>query len=180
MAWIGALIGAVAGVGGSAMSAEQARKVGKLGQQAKEYEAQTYEEQAKRVVGSAQRDMLAERRRKEMVVSRAVALAAAGGGGVHDPSVQNILADLDAEGKYREAVALYQGEEEGRKLKEAARLARMEGQIIRKGGQAQAKAYTAQGVQAAAQGFSTLYSKYNQSQLDKQQAKPSSGTGLNA
>lgn len=176
MAWLGTVIQTVAGVGGSAMSASAARKAGKAGQQAKEYEATQYEKQAVQSVASGQRDMLAERRRKELVVSRAQALAAFSGGGASDPTVVNLIADLEGEGAYREAVALYRGEEEGKKLREAARLARVEGDVIKKGGQAQAKAYTAQGVAAVGQGVSSLYSKYSQSTTNKQLA---SGTGVN-
>lgn len=165
-------VGTIAGVGGSALSADGAKKAGKAGQQAKEYEARQYEAQAVQVIGTAQRDMLKERRQKEMVVSRAQALAAFGGGSVSDPTVVNIIADLENEGAYREAVALYQGEEEANKLRQAAGLAKMEGRVIRKGGQAQAKAYAYQGVATAAQGFSSMYSKYSGTD------KPSSGTKL--
>lgn len=175
MAWLGTVISTVAGVGGSAMSSSAARKAGKAGQAAKEYEARQYEKQSVQSVASAQRDMLSERRNKELVVSRAQALAAFGGGGTADPTVVNIIADLEGEGAYRETVALYQGEQEAKKLREAARLARIEGDVIKKGGQAQAKAYTAQGVAAAGQGISSLYSKYSQNTTNKQL---SSGTGV--
>ncbi len=179
MAALFGVIGTVASVGGSAMSSAAARKAGKAGQQAKEYEATQYERQAVSSIASAQRNMLDERRRKELVISRAQALAAFGGGGVHDVTVQNIIADIDNEGSYREAVALYQGEEESRKLNEAARLARIEGRVIRKGGQAQAKAYAAQGVATAAQGFSSLYTKYSQNTNTTKYNTLSSGTGTN-
>ena len=149
-----------AGVGGSALSSRGQRRAGKLGQQAKEYEAQTYERQAKNVVGAAQVDMLNERRNKELIASRATALAAAGGGGVHDTTVQNIISDINSEGAYREAVALYRGEDEARKLTEAARLSRMEGATIRKGGQAQSRATVIQGAGNALGGASSLYGKY--------------------
>lgn len=170
-------IGAIAGIGGSAMSASAARKAGKAGQQAKEFEATQYERQAPQAIASAQRVMLNERRNKELIVSRAQALAAFGGGSVADPTVQNIIADLSSEGAYREAVALYQGEDEARRLHEAAYLARVEGDVIRKGGSAQAKAYQAQGVAAAASGASSLYTKYSQNNTNKTLA---SGTGVNS
>ena len=183
MAALVGVIGLVAGVAGSAAQANAARKSGKRGQQAKEYEARQYETQAIQSVASAQRDMLNERKKKELVVSRAQALAAFGGGGVSDPTVQNIISDIDSEGAYREAVALYQGEEEARKLNEAASLARKEGVIIREGGNELAKAHAIQGVASAAQGISSLYGKYNQGRYNSQQAGRTTtlatGTGLN-
>ena len=164
MAALIGVIGLVASVGGSAMQGEAARRAGKAGQEQKEYEAARYEQQAVQEVASAQRDMLEERRRKELVVSRAQALAAFGGGGVSDPTVQNIIADLDSEGAYREAVALYQGKESARQLHQSADLARLEGRNIRQGGKDLAAAYTVQGIASAAQQASSLYTKYSQSQ----------------
>lgn len=176
-------ISLIAGVGGSAMQANAAREAGKAGQEAKEYEADRYEEQAIASVASAQREMLNERRKKELIVSRAQALAAFGGGGVNDPTVQNIIGDLDGEGAYREAVSLYQGEEEARKLNLAAGLSRLEGANIRKGGEAQSRAYAIQGIASAASSASSLYSKYNQGKYNATQAGRNTtlatGTGLN-
>lgn len=166
-------LSAIAGVAGSALSANAARNSGKLGQEAKEYEAQQYESRAIASVASAQRDMLNERKNKELIISRAQALAAFGGGGVNDPTVQNLIADIDNEGAYREAVALYRGEEEARKLNEAASLSRREGVIIMEGGKVQAMAYAVTG----------LYGKYNQKYNAEQAGKTatlSTGTGLNS
>lgn len=177
-------ISLIAGVGGSAMQASAAREAGKAGQEMKELEAQNYEAQAVQSVASAQREMLNERRRKELVVSRAQALAAFGGGGVNDPTVQNIIGDLEGEGAYREAIALYQGEEEARKLEYAAGLSRLEGLNLRKGGEAQSRAYAIQGVASAVQSASSLYSKYNQAKYNSTQAGRTTtlatGTGLNS
>lgn len=181
-----ALIG-VAGLAfsayGSSKSKSAAKEAGREGQIAKEFEAKQLERQAVASLGSAQRTMLAERRRKELVVSRAQALAAFGGGGVSDPTVQNIVSDIEGEGAYREAIALYQGEDEARKLNESAYLSRKEGAVIRRGGQAQARAYQAQGISTALQGASSLYTKYSQSQTNATTAGRNStlasGTTLN-
>lgn len=173
MAFLAAVIpyiSAIAGVAGSAMQANAAREAGKAGQEAKEYEAKRYEEQAIASVASAQREMLNERRKKELIVSRAQALAAFGGGSVNDPTIQNIIGDLDGEGAYREAIALYQGEEEARKLNTAAGLSRMEGLNLRKGGEATSRAYAIQGVSSAISSASSLYAKYNQGAYNAAQA----------
>lgn len=176
-------IGGIASVAGSAAQAKAARKSGRLGQEQKEYEAKQYEKQAIQSVASSQREMLDERRKKELVISRAQALAAFGGGGVSDPTVQNIIADIDGEGAYREAVALYQGESEAAKLTEAANLSRREGAIIRKGGKDLARAHEIQGVVSAAQSVTSLYGRYNQGRYNTQQAGRTTtlatGTGVN-
>lgn len=183
MAALVGVLGLAVSVYGSQQSSVAAEKAGKEGQRAKEYEAKQYEKQATAVIGSAQRTMLAERRRKEMVVSRAQALAAFGGGSVSDPTVQNIVSDLEGEGAYREAIALYQGEDESRKLNEAASLSRREGAVIRKGGRSLSRAYQAQGISTALQGASSLYTRYSQNQANQATAGRTStlasGTSLN-
>ena len=183
MAALVGVIGLGVSLYGSSRSASAAKKAGKEGQRAKEFEAMQLERQANASLGSAQRTMLAERRRKELVISRAQALAAFGGGSVSDPTVQNIISDLEGEGAYREAIALYQGEDESRKLNESAYLSRKEGAVIRRGGRETARAYQAQGISTALQGASSLYTKYSQSQTNKTTAGRTgtlaSGTSLN-
>jgi hypothetical protein len=58
---------------------------------------------------SSQRQAMEERRQARLVQSRQLALAAAGGG-ADDPSVVNAMADVEGEGSYRAAAALYDGD----------------------------------------------------------------------
>jgi len=63
---------------------------------------------------SSQRRSIEERRGARLAQSRAVALAGASGAGTDDPSVVNLVADLEGEGEYRALTALYEGETEAR------------------------------------------------------------------
>lgn len=107
---------------GSYASGVAARKRGELQQTLNE-------ESATQVVAAAQRDALEERRRAEILASRALAVAAASGGGASDPSVANLIADIESEGAYRAAVAMYQGESKARQLKYEGALAKWEGKM---------------------------------------------------
>lgn len=95
-------------------------------------------QQATQVVASAQRQALNERKNAELLASRAIAVAAAGGGGADDNTVTNIVADIDAEGAYRAAVAMYEGETEAANLRYQGELAAWEGNQAYKAGNAAA------------------------------------------
>lgn len=94
--------------------------------------------EAKQSVAAAQRRAIAERKNAELLASRAIAVAAAGGGGADDPTVLNIVSDIDAEGAYRAAVAMYEGEEQARKLRYQGELQAWEGDEAYKAGKAKA------------------------------------------
>jgi hypothetical protein len=71
----------------------------------------------------------AERRKSaRYLASRAKALAAASGATADDPTVTNILNDIDAEGEYGALAAMYEGEERARGLEYGAKIARKQGQ----------------------------------------------------
>lgn len=72
--------------------------------------AKQLEQRAGQERAAAQQKMIDAGRQKNLAMSRARAIAAAGGGSL-DPSVINIMGDLETEGKYNQNVALYQGEE---------------------------------------------------------------------
>jgi len=75
-----------------------------------------------------------EQRTKEYMASRAIALAAFQGGGVADPSVTNLLADINAEGEYRVLSTLYTGMGEAQGLQYASEQAMKSGDIALKRG----------------------------------------------
>lgn len=66
-------------------------------------------------------------REKERVQGRAVSVAAASGGGVDDPTVVNLIGDLNAEGTYRMMAKLYAGSDEALGIYNEAEMARREG-----------------------------------------------------
>ena len=57
----------------------------------------------------SQRDAMAHRKEKELVLSRQRAVAAASGGGASDPSVNEIMARTEQQGEYNAMVDMYNG-----------------------------------------------------------------------
>ena len=115
--------------------------------------AQQYEDKAKEAVAAGQRAMLEERRQKRLIASRALAVASASGGGAFDPSVINIIGDIDGEGAYRESVAMYQGEQEALDL-------RLQAASLREGVDYMESAYKTRQTATLLRGASSAYSAY--------------------
>lgn len=76
--------------------------------------------------GSAARE---ERRQGRIKKSRAQAVAAAGGGSLADPTIVNLMGDLEAESEYRALTRLYEGEEEALGLETGAKIRKREGKV---------------------------------------------------
>lgn len=90
-------------------------------------EANALEDAAGRKMAATTAQMEEDARLKAHMESRAIAVAAAGGGGVDDPTVVNLIGDLNAEGEYRILSSLYVGQSEATGLREQAYAARREG-----------------------------------------------------
>jgi hypothetical protein len=163
MAFVAAAIPAVIGIF-SSISQKRATKVaGIRAQGQKEIEAKNLEYQAGQVKAAAQQEGFEQTRKAKIMASRALALSAAGGGGTNE-----------GEGAYRQAVALYQGEQNALRLQEGARISRAEGNNAIDAARQQGKALDYQAAGYAAQGISSMYSKYSQNQ-----PKLSTGTDVN-
>lgn len=145
---------------GQKKSARAAKAAGRAKKRLADFEAAQLEQQAGQSVAASQRGAMEERRRAELVSSRALALSASGGGGVSDPTMANLLGDIEGESIYRAGVSLYQGEEQARQLKMSAQAKRMEGDIALQGGEAQASAYNLAAVGSLVEGAGSLYTKY--------------------
>lgn len=115
-----AIGGKVLKAGGSIFGGIQANKAAKS--EARQLEGQAIVERA-----TSQRDAMEQRRQARLLTSRALAVAAASGGGADDPTVVNIMSDLEGEGEYRALTALYEGETEAQGLEAQARARRKEG-----------------------------------------------------
>lgn len=83
---------------------------------------------------AAQREAIEERNNKELVKSRARAVAAAGGGGVDDPTIVNILGDIEGEGEFRALSRLWSGEEDATDLNNQAAARETSGKNAKKAG----------------------------------------------
>jgi hypothetical protein len=89
------------------------------------------ERDANAVQVEAQQLSAQERRKARFLRSRAIAVAGASGGGVDDPTVQNILTDIDTQGEMNALNTLYGGDIEARALRTHARAQRAEGTALR-------------------------------------------------
>lgn len=101
--------------------------------QAKAMDIQAGEERA-----ASQRGAIEQRRQGRYVRSSAVAQAAASGAGVSDPTVTNIIGDIDQEAEYRALTELYQGESAARNLEYGADIGRWQGKAQERMSNAQA------------------------------------------
>jgi hypothetical protein len=160
---------------GSIIAGQKERSAGYRQSAFKRVEAAQLEQQAGQVIAASQRDASEERKKTELIASRALAVASSSGGGAHDPTVANIIADIQGEGAYRQAVALYQGEEQARRLKMGATATLAEGQLLEQAGKDKQSVYDWEAAGAAARGASSLYSKYSDPNLKK---TPASGVKL--
>jgi len=117
--------GSLVSAGGTILGARSEAKA--LKKEAAQLEVQAGTERA-----ISQRSAMEERRQARLVASRGVAVAAASGGGVDDPTVVNLLADIEGEGEYRALTALYNGEEEARGLEGQAKARRKEAKNVKR------------------------------------------------
>ncbi len=97
-------------------------------------EAKQMEDKAGLTRSISQREAIEERRESDLLQSRALAVAAASGGGASDPTVINIIADLEEEGLIRSLNAMASGETEARFLERQAGMRREEGKAARTAG----------------------------------------------
>lgn len=65
---------------------------------------------------AAQRSAIDIDRQTQLNASRALAVAASSGGGASDPTVVSLLSQNAADGAYRKAAALYEGEDQARAM----------------------------------------------------------------
>lgn len=83
---------------------------------------------ANREMAATTADMAEAKIEKEKMESRAIAVAAASGGGVDDPTMVNLIGDLNAEGEYNVMARLYVGEDKAEGLRFGADQQRKEGE----------------------------------------------------
>lgn len=89
---------------------------GKQQRENADFEAAQYRQKAGQAQASSQREAFTADQQAKYIASRALAVAAASGGGASDPTVVHIISGIAGEGAYRQALALYQGEELARQL----------------------------------------------------------------
>jgi hypothetical protein len=73
-------------------------------------------------------------RRANLLQSRALANAASSGGGASDPTVMDTVSRIAGEGAYRSQLALYEGSDQARALRQRADIARYQGTLAERAG----------------------------------------------
>lgn len=124
--WLPGALSTGMGIGSSILDSRSRRAHGRLMRQSAEFEAGQLEVNAGQEMAMAQRRAMEERRRADLVSSRALALSAASGGAT-DPSVLDIIGNIEGEGAYRALTSIYEGEERARQFRTAAAARRWEG-----------------------------------------------------
>lgn len=136
-------------------STKQAQQEAKNEMIAAEYEARQAEYQGNLSKALSQKEAYEQRRVAVLLASKSLAQAAASGAGASDPDVVNILGNIYAEGAYRSALAMYEGEEQARSYAVVAQARRL-------GGKSAASAALTEGANTARASqmsmFSTLLS----------------------
>jgi len=131
-------IGAATSIAGTLMSAKGQKNAGKAAVRqaeetsknemvAAEYEARQADYLAGQSKAVAQRGAFEERRMAALLASKTLATAAASGAGASDQNVVSILNNIYAEGAYRSALAMYEGEEQARSYEVQAQSRRLSG-----------------------------------------------------
>lgn len=159
-------IGAAASIGGTLLSMrgqqQQSRAASKAAAQsaanekvAAEFEAKQADYLASQAIAISHREAYEHRKAAALLASKALANAAASGAGASDQTVVQLINEIQAEGLYRSALAMYEGEENARSYTVA-------GQARRLGGSSAAAARIAEGQSIAKASnlnmFSTLLS----------------------
>ena len=128
------IIKTVASVAAGAIKARNTLAAGKAEQQAAnarkaalDHQAAQARQQAGQERASSQRASFEKRRQAKLLESKGLARAAASGAGAGDPTVENILGDIGAEGEFRALSELFTGEERARGLETQADLRNFEG-----------------------------------------------------
>lgn len=115
------IITAVVAAAGSLLSYYGSSQQAKAARQEGVFQRQLADQQAGQELAASQYANQEEQRRAAFLHSRALSLAAASGAGASDPTAVQILSGITAEGAYRGAMELYQGEEKARYLRASGR-----------------------------------------------------------
>lgn len=116
-------------VGGQFLGALSHMRAGRAARQAADFEAQQLQQNAGQAQAAGQYAAEDMATRTKLLTSRALAVAAAGGGGASDPGVVSAIAGIAGEGAYRQALALYGGDERAREMMGAADAAKYRGRL---------------------------------------------------
>lgn len=95
--------------------------------QAANFEAKQMRTKGEQELAVAQREAMKSRRQRDQANSRALAVAAASGAGASDPTVTNIMANIDRQGTYNSLTDMYRGFQNRADLYRGAAVRKTEG-----------------------------------------------------
>jgi len=121
-------------IAGTVFSAVNSYREGQAAKVAADSQAAQLRQQAGQEAAMSQRDAILQRRKGAYAMSRARAVAAASGGSVLDPSVLNIMGDIESETESNVLNALYTGKERATGLNYQADMRSFEGKQAAKAG----------------------------------------------
>jgi hypothetical protein len=152
-----AVAGAVAGLGGTLMSAGAAQAQGEAEQQSRMLEARAMERKANEDTAASQREGIRRSREASLVASRQQALAAASGGSATDKTVLDLMSGTAEEGAYQSQSALYEGQSRAAGLRSQADISRFQGDQARRAGRSRANATILSGISNFASGTARAF-----------------------
>lgn len=145
---------AVATVLSSIMGAQGQSDQGAAVQQQLNSKAAQERQNAGQQVAASQRASLEVARQGQYALSDLIAKAAASGGGGNDPTILNLAGQIKGEQAYKQALALYQGQEASRSMKDQANADEYSGAV-------QAKSYNMAAGATLMGGAAKLFSMYH-------------------
>jgi hypothetical protein len=149
MAWLAAVAPYFAAAG-TVVSAVQQQNAAKQAQLNADFEADQYEDVANAELAASQREAEQARRESRYLQSRAQAVSAASGAGATDPTVVNLIGDLEEEGEYSALTALYNGSQRADVARKTGVMTRRRGEAYRRTGNMNAFATVLDGASSMA------------------------------
>ena len=126
---------------GTGLSAFGSIREGQVSRQAGNFQAKQLRRKAKQIEGTSTRAAGEEERRARLLQSQLIARAAASGGGAAgDPTIDQLYTDIAKEGRLRALTQLYEGFQEGARVRTSASTAQYEGKQGQTAGYIQAGA----------------------------------------
>lgn len=120
-------MGGPAGLIGTALAAGGTIYQGMATNAAAKSQAASLKARGDEELAAATRRAASARREARLAQSRAAAIAGASGAGVTDPTVTDIMSDLENEGQYNALSALYEGRTKRANYRTEAKIAKQEG-----------------------------------------------------
>lgn len=146
MAWFMAAAPYIAAAG-TVVSAYQQEQQGILAAaqanmraQQMEVQAEQLNKNAKAAEAASQREAIRAKRESSYLASRNKALAAAGGGSASDPTVVNLIDQIESEGEYNALTALYNGSARAQGIRSDALTTQYGAEMERQAGKSAKKA----------------------------------------